>query len=68
MKLIFIALMTTILTPRQQALSAIAACEAKGDQVALAAALNEGLDTGLSVSEAKEALSQLYAYTGFPSR
>ena len=58
--------MTTILTPRQQALSAIAACEAKGDQVALAAALNEGLDTGLSVSEAKEALSQLYAYTGFP--
>ena len=58
--------MATILTPRQQALSAIAACEAKNDQIALAAALNEGFDNGLTVSEAKEALSQLYAYTGFP--
>ena len=58
--------MATILTPRQQALSAIAACEAKSDQIALAAALNEGFDNGLTVSEAKEALSQLYAYTGFP--
>ncbi len=58
--------MALSLTPRQQALSAIAACEAKGDQVALTACLNEGFDNGLTVSEAKEALSQLYAYTGFP--
>ena len=30
------------------------------------AALNHGLDAGLSVSEVKEILVQLYAYTGFP--
>ena len=66
MKLILIAMLSMILSPRQQALSTIAACEAKGDQVMLAAALNEGFDGGLTVSEAKEALSQLYAYTGFP--
>ena len=66
MNLIIMAIMAVSLTPRQQALSAIAACEAKGDQVALSACLNEGFDNGLTVSEAKEALSQLYAYTGFP--
>ncbi len=60
------AIMAFSLSPRQQALSAIAACEAKGDQVALTACLNEGFENGLTVSEAKEALSQLYAYTGFP--
>ena len=58
--------MALSLSPRQQALSAIAACEAKGDQVALTECLNEGFENGLTVSEAKEALSQLYAYTGFP--
>ncbi len=66
MNLIILAIMAFSLTPRQQALSAIAACEAKGDQVALATNLQEGFDNGLTVSEAKEALSQLYAYTGFP--
>ncbi len=60
------AIMAFSLSPRQQALSAIAACEAKGDQTALTTCLNEGFDNGLTVSEAKEALSQLYAYTGFP--
>lgn len=30
------------------------------------AALNHGLDNGLSISEAKEILIHLYAYTGFP--
>ncbi len=54
------------LTARQQALVAIAANEAKGDIEALKVALNEGLDNGLTISDAKEALSQLYAYTGFP--
>ncbi|MBR0269071.1 MAG: carboxymuconolactone decarboxylase family protein [Prevotella sp.] len=54
------------LTSKQQALVAIAANEAKGNIEGLKAALNEGLETGLTVSEAKEALSQLYAYTGFP--
>ena len=54
------------LTERQQALVAVAASEAKGDIEGLKNALNRGLDQGLTVSEAKEALSQLYAYTGFP--
>ena len=54
------------LTTKQQALVAIAANEAKGDLEQLRASLNKGLDNGLTVSEAKEALSHLYAYTGFP--
>ena len=66
MNLFILAIMAISLTPRQQALSAIAACEAKGDQVALTACLHEGFDNGLTLNEAKEALSQLYAYTGFP--
>ena len=47
-------------------MSAIACNEAKADYVALAKAIDEGLDAGLTVSHVKEALSQLYAYTGFP--
>jgi len=54
------------LSTRHQALVAIAANEAKGNIEGLKTALNQGLDAGLTVSEAKEALSQLYAYTGFP--
>ncbi len=54
------------LTIRQQALVAIAANEAKGNMEGLKSSLNEGVEQGLTVSEAKEALSQLYAYTGFP--
>ena len=54
------------LTTKQQALVAIAACEAKGNIEGMKIALNEGFEQGLTVSEAKEALSQLYAYTGFP--
>ncbi|MBR0244456.1 MAG: carboxymuconolactone decarboxylase family protein [Bacteroidaceae bacterium] len=54
------------LTDRQQALAAIAAYEAKGDIEALKNEVNKGLEAGLSVSQIKEALSQLYAYTGFP--
>ena len=58
--------MNNALTPRRQGLAVIAALEAKGDQAGLETALAEALDKGLTVSEAKEALSQLYAYTGFP--
>ena len=54
------------LTTKQQALVAIAANEAKGNIEGLKTDLNEGLEQGLTVSEAKEALSHLYAYTGFP--
>lgn len=58
--------MDNALTPRRQGLAVIAALEAKGDQVGLEKAIAEALDNGLTISEAKEALSQLYAYTGFP--
>lgn len=54
------------LTRQQEALVCIAATEARGDLSALRQHLNTGLNAGLTVSEAKEALSQLYAYTGFP--
>lgn len=47
-------------------MSAIACDEAKGDMVALESAIHNGLEAELTVSQIKEALSQLYAYTGFP--
>lgn len=54
------------LTDKQQKIVTIAAFTARGDLLKLKTALNEGLDTGLSVNEIKEILIQLYAYTGFP--
>ena len=47
-------------------MSAIACDEAKGDLVALESTIHNGLEAELTVSQIKEALSQLYAYTGFP--
>jgi 4-carboxymuconolactone decarboxylase len=55
-----------ILSARQQAIVPIAALAAAGDIARLGAALNQGLDAGLTVSEVKEVLVQLYAYAGFP--
>jgi len=57
---------TEILTARQQAVVPIAAFAATGDISNLSTALNQGLDAGLTVSDAKEILVQLYAYAGFP--
>jgi alkylhydroperoxidase/carboxymuconolactone decarboxylase family protein YurZ len=54
------------LTAKQQAIPPIAAATAVGDIPRLNAALNQGLDAGLTVSDAKEILVQLYAYAGFP--
>jgi len=54
------------LSARQQAIPLIAAAMATSDMPRLNAALNQGLDAGLSISEAKEILVQLYAYSGFP--
>ena len=54
------------LSARQQAIPLIAAAMAASNMPKLNAALNEGLDAGLTISEAKEILVQLYAYTGFP--
>lgn len=54
------------LDARQQAIVPIAAFAAAGDLARLNASLNQGLDAGLTVSDAKEILLQLYAYAGFP--
>lgn len=54
------------LSLRQQALVPIAAFGAAGDIPRLSAALDQGLDAGLTLNEAKEVLVQLYAYAGFP--
>lgn len=54
------------LDSKQQSIVAISAFTATGDLAPLKSALNEGLDAGLTLNEIKEALVQLYAYTGFP--
>ncbi|NVZ22716.1 carboxymuconolactone decarboxylase family protein [Pseudomonas costantinii] len=54
------------LSAKQQSIPLIAASMATSDLSALNLALNQGLDAGLAISEAKEILVQLYAYTGFP--
>ncbi|HHL2560416.1 TPA: carboxymuconolactone decarboxylase family protein [Yersinia enterocolitica] len=54
------------LSARQQAIPLIASYMASSQMEKLNAALNQGLDAGLTVNEAKEILVQLYAYTGFP--
>lgn len=54
------------LTKREQSLVEISALEAKGDMTRLTSAINNGLENDLTVNEIKEALTQLYAYTGFP--
>ncbi|KAB0503489.1 (R)-mandelonitrile lyase [Pseudomonas lini] len=54
------------LSAKQQAIPLIAAAMATSNMPELNAALNRGLDAGLTVSEAKEVLVQLYAYSGFP--
>lgn len=54
------------LATKQQRIAPIAGAMAVGDMARLDAALNRGLDAGLSVNEVKEILVQLYAYTGFP--
>lgn len=54
------------LSAGQQSIIPIAAFTAKGDMQKLTAALNEGLDAGLSINEIKEVLVQMYAYCGFP--
>ena len=50
------------LTPKQTALACLAAATARGDQEALATALNDAFDhAALTVEESKSALEQLYA-------
>ncbi len=54
------------LSRKQQAIPLIGAFMASSDLPRLNVALNQGLDAGLTISEAKEVLVQLYAYAGFP--
>ncbi len=56
----------TTLSSQQQAIPLIAAFIATSDMPHLNAALNQGLDAGLTISETREVLVQLYAYVGFP--
>jgi len=55
-----------LLSPKHQAIAPIGAATALGELPRLNAALKQGLDAGLTVSEAREILVQLYAYVGFP--
>ena len=50
----------------QQALIPIAAFAATGELPRLNAALRRGLDAGLTISQTRETLVQMYAYAGFP--
>ncbi len=54
------------LNPVQQSLVSIAALTAKGDLTKLKKALHDGLNSGLTINQTKEALIHLYAYCGFP--
>ncbi len=55
-----------MLSSKQQALIPIAAFAAIGEIPQLNTALRRGLDAGLTVSQTKEVLVQMYAYAGFP--
>ncbi|NGZ85296.1 carboxymuconolactone decarboxylase [Duganella sp. SAP-35] len=54
------------LSASRLAIAPIGAFAATGNLPALHAALDQGLDAGLSVGDCKEILVQLYAYAGFP--
>ncbi|MCO7624974.1 carboxymuconolactone decarboxylase family protein [Pseudomonas fluorescens] len=56
----------TTLSSQQQTIPLIAAFMATSDMPQLNAALNQALDAGLTISETREILIQLYAYVGFP--
>ena len=55
------------LSKKQEAIAPIAAFAVAGDMRPLDAALNQGLDAGLSVSDAKEILVQLMPTKAFPA-
>lgn len=55
-----------VMSKRQQSIVPIAALTANGDTEHLKTAISDGLDNGLTISEIKEVLTHLYAYTGFP--
>jgi alkylhydroperoxidase/carboxymuconolactone decarboxylase family protein YurZ len=54
------------LSSKQQTIPLIAAFMATSDMPNLNSTLNQALDAGLTISETREILVQLYAYVGFP--
>jgi 4-carboxymuconolactone decarboxylase len=62
----FASMSESSLDARQQSIVTIAAFTAKGQIDQLTEALHKGLDAGLTVSEIKEVIVQMYAYAGFP--
>jgi alkylhydroperoxidase/carboxymuconolactone decarboxylase family protein YurZ/quercetin dioxygenase-like cupin family protein len=54
------------LSPKERSIVIISAYAALGNMTKLQVALNDGLNVGLTISETKEMLVQLYAYAGFP--
>ncbi|MDH1701518.1 carboxymuconolactone decarboxylase family protein [Comamonas terrigena] len=56
----------TSLSARQLAIAPVTAWAAVGDMPRLRTALEQALDAGMSIQEAKELLVQVYAYAGFP--
>ena len=54
------------LNAKEQSIVTIAAFTAIGDMPRLSKSLHEGLDAGLTISEIKEVIVQMYAYAGFP--
>ena len=54
------------LTDKEKSIVPIAALTARGDEARLRGALEESLQKGLTVTEIRSVLEQMYAYTGFP--
>ncbi|RSK63133.1 carboxymuconolactone decarboxylase family protein [Enterobacter huaxiensis] len=54
------------LTTQQKYMAFIATQAASGNMTGLNRALHQGLDNGLTISDCREILTQLYAYAGFP--
>lgn len=54
------------LTLQQKSIALIAAHAATGELAKLNGSLQRGLDAGLTISDCREVLVQLYAYAGFP--
>ena len=58
--------MEDTLDSRQRSIVIVSALTATGGVEQLAPQLHAALDAGLTINEIKEALTQLYAYCGFP--
>lgn len=57
---------SAVLSTRQQTMVPVAALAATGDIERLGPALEQALDNGMTINDAKEILVQVYAYAGFP--